>query len=501
MRPWPPNRPLPTQITLEIELIFHMQPIPTRLRRDALQIWHSGVHAVDSQRLVRQACRVEDDLLRLGELSLPLASMGRMVVVGAGKAGAGMAEAVEAVLGPRIMEEKQLVGWVNVPADCVRPLDRIHLHPARPAGVNEPTLEGVVGTAEILRLVESLGPDDLCLCLISGGGSALMPAPVEGISLADKLAITRHLSAAGANIQELNLVRRHLSRVKGGGLARACRAGRLISLIISDVPGDPLEVIASGPTVLDPSTPQAALAVLEHFAARQADISAAVFEHLQRAAQAAVGAAPILAVGRHNQGTVSDSPPRVWNFVIGNNATAVAAAAREAGQLGYRVEAASATGCEGLAEEVGYQLAAKAIEMRAGAGPTCFISVGEPVVQLVEAARRGLGGRNQQLVLAALTRLSGDRTTGIALLSGGTDGEDGPTPAAGAVLDAAVAAAGRRLSLDPFDYLARNDAFHFFEPVGGLIRTGATHTNVCDLRVVVVEVGEQKASPTTTGRR
>ena len=130
-------------------------------------------------------------------------------------------------------------------------MQRIHLHAARPAGVNEPTPEGVAGALEILRLVESLGPDDLCLCLISGGGSALMPAPVEGITLADKLAVTRHLSAAGANIEQLNTVRKQLSRIKGGGLLRACRAGRLVSLIISDVLGDPLDVIASGPTVPD----------------------------------------------------------------------------------------------------------------------------------------------------------------------------------------------------------------------------------------------------------
>ncbi len=148
------------------------------------------------------------------------------------------------------------------------------MHAARPAGVNEPTPEGVAGAEEILRLVESLGPDDLCLCLISGGGSALMPAPVEGITLADKLAVTRHLSAAGANIEQLNTVRKQLSRIKGGGLLRACRAGRMVSLIISDVLGDPLDIIASGPTVPDSSTPQAALDVLERFDARAAGIRA-----------------------------------------------------------------------------------------------------------------------------------------------------------------------------------------------------------------------------------
>ena len=234
-----------------------------QLRRDARQIWQAGVEAVRSDRLVRQALRVTGPTVEIGShCRLPLDAIRRIVVVGAGKAGAGMADAVEKTLGPQLMAEKQLTGWVNVPADCVRPLQRIHLHAARPAGVNEPTPEGVAGAEQILRLVESLGPDDLCLCLISGGGSALMPAPVEGISLADKLAVTRHLSAAGANIEQLNTVRKQLSRLKGGGLLRACRAGRLVSLVISDVLGDPLEIIASGPTVPDSSTPQEALDVL-----------------------------------------------------------------------------------------------------------------------------------------------------------------------------------------------------------------------------------------------
>jgi hydroxypyruvate reductase len=159
----------------------------------------------------------------------------RIAVVGAGKAGAGMSQALEQILGPALMREKQLMGWVNVPADCVQPLQRIHLHPARPAGRNEPTAEGVAGTERVLQIAGELGDDDLCIALISGGGSALTPAPIEGISLADKLEVTRFLSAVGADISELNTVRKQLSRFKGGGLARTCKAGRLVSLIISDV--------------------------------------------------------------------------------------------------------------------------------------------------------------------------------------------------------------------------------------------------------------------------
>ena len=235
-----------------------------------------------AERLLSESLHVDGQWLLVGEEELELRTIRRIAVVGAGKAGAGMAGAVENILGPKLRREKQLGGWVNVPADCARPLECIQLHAARPAGVNEPRPEGVLGAREILRIVETLGPDDLCLCLLSGGGSALLPAPVEGVLLEDKLAVTRHLSAAGANIDQLNTVRKQLSLIKGGGLSRACRAGLMISLIISDVPGDRLEVIASGPTVEDSSTPEAALQVFAEFRAREAGISPRIFEYLQQ---------------------------------------------------------------------------------------------------------------------------------------------------------------------------------------------------------------------------
>jgi len=466
-----------------------------QLRQDARQIWQAGVEAVRSPRLVQKTLRVEGRTLWIGAEAVALDSIGRIAVVGAGKAGAGMAEAVEQVLGSHLMDEKHLTGWVNVPADCVRKLERIHLHAARPAGVNEPRPEGVAGALEILRLVESLGPTDLCLCLISGGGSALMPAPVTGISLADKLAVTRHLSAAGANIEQLNTVRKQLSRLKGGGLLRACRAGRLASLIISDVLGDPLDIIASGPTVPDASTPHAALDVLEQFNARTAGIAPAVFAYLEAAEkQNTKNSRDLTAPGKDAANhCITGSACRATNIVIGSNKTAVAAAGKEAERLGYSVATSSAERSEGLAEEVGRRLASQARKMRnetPASAPKCLVDGGEPVVKLVDSSRRGLGGRNQQLVLAAMLDLANDGAAGIALLSGGTDGEDGPTDAAGAVFDAELLAAARQRGLDPSDYLARNDAYHFFEPLDALIRTGPTHTNVCDVRVVACDSEE-----------
>jgi len=462
-----------------------MKRTQSQLRDDALAIWRAGVEAVDSSRLVREHIRVEGDQLILCDQPIALHSIRRIAVVGAGKAGAGMSAGLETALGDRLAAEKQMQGWVNVPSDCVRSLPHIKLHASRPAGVNEPTAEGVAGAERILDIVASLKEPDLCICLLSGGGSALLPAPVTGITLADKQAVTKHLSGAGANIHELNTVRKQLSRIKGGGLARACRAGRLVTLIISDVVGDPLDVIASGPTVPDTATAADALAVLDQFAARQAGIADRVFEVLERASRDSTGT---LATGAAQTGGC-----RVANHLIGNNATAVEAARVAAVQRGYQPTAIPATRLEGLAEDVGRELAASAARMCAGADDSdCLISGGEPVVQLVSADRRGMGGRNQQLVLAALEQLAVSRCAptnplgGIVLLSGGTDGEDGPTDAAGAFIDAAIFTDAQRKNLTARSYLERNDAYHFFEPLNALIKTGLTHTNVCDVRVVAV---------------
>jgi glycerate 2-kinase len=491
------------------------------LRPDALAIWQAAVEAVRSDRLVRENLRVEGGLLVVGEQELPLDSIRRIAVVGAGKAGAGMAAGVEQTLGPRLLAEKQVSGWVNVPADCVRTLGRIHLHAARPAGVNEPTAEGVAGSERILEIVAALGPDDLCLCLLSGGGSALLPAPVPGLPLADKQAVTRHLSAAGANIQELNTVRKELSRIKGGGLARACRAGRLVTLIISDVLGDPLDVIASGPTVPSMSTAREAISILERYGGG----SPAILECLRRGVDRTI--------------TPTTGRGFVRNLVIGNNALAVDAAGQEAVRRGYSPAMTAATTLEGPAEEIGVHLARMLRHMvgnpkgsgvfggqessiledqlppktpdplaftrqMVGQQPNCLITGGEPTVRLLPEGERGKGGRNQQLVLAALAELiaecglrsadlrepettpqSAIRVPQFCLLSAGTDGEDGPTDAAGAVIDNDLLARLAASGLDPRDFLRRNDAYTLFDRLGGLIKSGPTHTNVCDIRVLV----------------
>lgn len=443
-----------------------------QLRSDVERIWRAGVAAVQPERLVPEHVCVDGDWLTIGDESIDLRPIERIAIVGAGKAAGAMAIALEGVLGPRLLTDKNVTGWVNVPADCVAPAARVTLHAARPAGVNEPRPEGVEGTRRILQIVSSLGPQDLCFCLLTGGGSALLPAPVPEISLAEKVRMIQLISAAGGNIEDLNIVRSQVSAVKGGGLARACRAGRLVTLVISDVLGDRLDIIASGATVESKATAADALAILEKLGLTSDASIAGVVQYLQkRASESSVD-------------RTCSSDTVTTNLILANNATGVDAAGIEAEKLGYSHAMIAATKSEGAAEDVGRHLAQMAIRMRDEPGPDCLISGGEPTVTLADESIRGKGGRNQHLALAALATLGGSRD--IAFLSAGTDGEDGPTDAAGAVVTADVVQRACERRLDSQDHLIRNDAYSYFKQTGGLFVTGPTHTNVCDLRVVAV---------------
>ena len=254
-----------------------------QLRADVERIWRAGVAAVRPDRLVPEHVHVDGEWLVVGEETIDLRRVERIAVVGAGKAAGAMAVALENVLGPQLLAAKDVSGWVNVPSDCLVPTRRIYLHAARPAGVNEPRPEGVDGARRILEIVAELGPRDLCFCLLTGGGSALLPAPVAEISLPEKIRLTQLLSAAGANIEQLNVVRSQLSAVKGGGLARACRAGWLVSLLISDVLGDRLDIIASGPTVPTDATARDALEILAALGLRDDPSIAGIERYLQEA--------------------------------------------------------------------------------------------------------------------------------------------------------------------------------------------------------------------------
>jgi hydroxypyruvate reductase/glycerate 2-kinase len=433
-------------------------------RDHAKLIWKAGVDAVRPEKLLRAACA--DPRIRNA-----LEGARRIIVVGGGKAGATMADALENLLSGLV---PKMVGLVNVPAEAARPLRSIRLHAARPAAFNHPTEAGVEGSCEILNLVEQAGADDVVLCLISGGGSALLPAPVEGISLVDKQAITQLLHACGATIKEMNCVRKHLSRIKGGRLAQAFKGRALFSLIVSDVVGDPLDVIASGPTAVDPSTFADALAVLaKHRLLEQAPPSIVAF--LKQGAQGETPETP------------KRLPGTVHNWIIGNNAIALKAAQEQAEALGYRVLNLGSY-IEGETREVAgvhagilRSIQADRIPIRS---PACVLSGGETTVVLVND--HGLGGRNQEYALATLVRLGEIDMERTTVLSGGTDGEDGPTDAAGAFADANTLIRANALGLKGAEYLCRNNAYSFFAATDSLFKTGLTGTNVMDIRVSLV---------------
>jgi hydroxypyruvate reductase/glycerate 2-kinase len=434
------------------------------LTDDALAIWHAAVAAVRPGDLISAHLRHDAGLRGA------VAAARRVLVVGAGKAGAAMSEALEAALGEHV---NKVTGMVNVPADAVRPLKRIVLHAGRPAGSNHPTADGVRGAEKMLALLGSAGPEDVAICLLSGGGSALLPAP-DGVSLGDKQAVTRLLHACGATIREMNAVRKHLSRVKGGRLAEVFRGRALFSLIISDVVGDPLDVIASGPTAPDPSTFADALAVLDRYGLRE-QAPPAVVEHLVRGAAGALPETP------------KQPPANVHNVILGNNALALRAAAAKAAGLGYPVLNLGSF-VEGETRPVATAMAGVVRGIRADglpvAAPACVLIGGETTVTL--GPDSGKGGRNQEFVLAALCKLGADGMGRVVVLSGGTDGEDGPTDAAGAVADESIWARVRERGLDAAAHLGRHDAYPLFDAVGGLVRTGLTHTNVMDVRVILV---------------
>lgn len=366
-------------------------------------------------------------------------------------------------------------GIVNVPDDNAGQLRKITLHAARPAASNHPTAEGVAGSRRILELVASAQEEDLVLCLLSGGGSALLPAPVAGITLEDKQQATKLLHACGATINEMNCVRKHLSDIKGGQLARACKGNKIVSLIISDVIGDPLDVIASGPTANDPSTFADALGVLASHGLRER-MPASVVEYLEQGK-----------LGNHAE-TLKELPDNVSNRIIGNNVRSLRASAEKARQLGYKVLELGAF-VEGETRQVAVALAGIVRSVRADSlpysPPLCLLLGGETTVTLAD--EHGLGGRNQEFVLALLHKLGKEGLEGVVMLSAGTDGEDGPTDAAGAIGDRKTLALAEQLGLDAAAFLARNDAYNFFARADGLFKTGLTGTNVMDIRVVLID--------------
>lgn len=427
----------------------------------ALDLVKAALAAVEPASAVRRHARREGDILMVGTERIDLSEIDRVFVVGAGKATAPMAVAIEEILGDRIADGVISVRYGNSTlTKRVRCIE---------AGHPIPDDRGVEGARQILDLCASAGERDLVVCLFSGGGSALMVAPVEGVTLADKRRLTDQLLRSGATINEINTVRKHLSRAKGGNLARAAYPARVVSLVLSDVVGSPLDTIASGPTVPDATTYADALAVLRANSI-EGRIPSTIAAHLERGASGAEPETP----------KPSDSAfDRTYNIVVGSNRIAAKALARAAEARGLNTLLVS-TYVEGEAREVGIVLAAIAREVALHDGPVarpaCVILSGETTVTV---RGRGRGGRAQELALSAATKIDGLQNTFIVAFT--TDGVDGPTDAAGAICGGDTLTRARALGLDAASALADNDSNGFFGRIGDLIKTGPTNTNVADL--------------------
>ena len=424
------------------------------LRGDARACLLAAVAAVEPERLVRRFLRSSAD-------SLP--GVEPVHVAAIGKAALAMVRGATAALGERFAG-----GVVVTPAGSSEPPPPGCLTIA--GGHPVPDEGSVVGGRAVLGLAERLGSDDFLLCLISGGGSALMTLPPNGVSLADVQQTTSVLLRAGATIGELNAVRKHLDRLKGGRLARAAAPARTLALVLSDVVGDPLDVIASGPVSPDPTTFADAVDVLRRKGA---------WDEAPRTAREYLEGGLL---GAAEESPKADDPcfGRVAVRIVGNNRLAAEAALAEAERRGYAARLLT-TELTGEAREVGRGLAERALAARRDAppGPTCLVAAGETTVTVTGS---GSGGRNQELALGAAAALAG--TEGILLASAGTDGIDGPTDAAGAFADGATMGRAAALGLDPEAALRANDAYPFFRALDDLIVTGPTGTNVMDLQFV-----------------
>ncbi len=443
-----------------------LRPNP-ELRSSILQILEAGLKAVDPAAATRRFLQREGDRLTVADHTYDLGRYRHIYVIGAGKAGAPMAQAVEAVLGDRLTG-----GLVVVKNGHAGPTHTVKLveasHP-------RPDEAGVEAGRRILELAQAAGEEDLVIALLSGGGSALLVAPAEGLTLADIQAMTDALLACGATINEINCLRKHCSAVKGGQLARAVYPATLVTLALSDVVGSPLDVIASGPTVPDSSTWADAWAIVERYN---------LTHQLPR---------PILArLEAGLAGRIPDTPKpgdavfeRCQTVVVADNRTAALAARAQAQALGFGTLLLS-TFVEGEAAQVARVVAALGKEIRASGEPVqppaCLILGGETTVTL--GPEPGRGGRNQELALAAAVALAG--TQGITVVSLATDGTDGPTDSAGGLADGATVARGRAAGLDAEDHLRRHDAYPFLAATDDLLRSGPTQTNVNDLIFVFV---------------
>ena len=442
-----------------------MQIPPSPIRPLLKQLIARGLASVDAYTAVGRAISRNGEELIIGRRRYDLCRYERVIVVGAGKATASMARAVEQRLGPRLHG-----GFVVVKYGHGLPTKRIVV---AEAGHPIPDQSGQRAAARLCAMAAELGRHDLLIVLLSGGASSLLPAPVAGVTLADKQRTTQELLRCGASIREINTVRKHLSRIKGGRLAELTEA-TVVTLILSDVLSDDLSAIASGPTAPDPTTYQDAVAVLKRYRIWRA-VPQRVRQHLDRGCQ----------------GFVSETPKpgsslfrRVHHHIVGNNAAAVTAVSRAAREVGLRTLVYTLA-LTGEAREAGKQFGALARNIvREGKPlqrPCCLVAGGETTVTVTG---KGTGGRAQEFAAAAALEIAGLAKVWVVAI--GTDGTDGPTDAAGAVIDGNTVARAQSLSMDLAGALKRHNTYPALKRLHHLIITGPTGTNVNDLYLLLV---------------
>jgi len=436
------------------------------MRKDAVEIFYKALKAVQSGTAIKRYCKFDGKTLFVGHRSYHLARYKNLYILGSGKATAPMAAAIE-----NIIDEKITGGIITVKFGHVADLKHINLieasHPI-------PDENGIRGASAILNLAKIAKEDDLILCLISGGGSALLPFPYNGLTLKNKQDTIKILLSCGATIHEINTIRKHISKIKGGRLAQAVYPATLVTLILSDVVGDDLDVIASGPTVPDSSSFYDCKNIFRKYNIID-KIPQNILNHIESGVSGEIDETP------KPHDPVFD---KTYNLIIGSNVESLMSAKEKAESLGYNVLILSSM-IEGETRFVAQVHGAIAREIIKTGNPlplpACILSGGETTVTI---SGNGLGGRNQEFALSASIDISGKKN--IVMLSGGTDGTDGPTDAAGAFSDTLTLKRAEEMGLNPYRFLANNDSYHFFQKLGDLFITGPTNTNVMDLRIVLV---------------
>jgi len=441
----------------------------TKLRSDLWQIAQTALKAVAPEACLHRAIRREGKHLRVGKQTFDLSQVRRIIVVGMGKASARMAAALEEVLADRTVDGLVVTAdGYRVPTRNVEVLEATHPVPDE---------RGLAAAQRIAALIDGAEAENLVIVLISGGGSALLPFPAQGLTLSDLTRTNELLLRSGARIQEMNAVRKHLSQVKGGQLAKRAFPARVLSLFLSDVPGDPLDAIASGPTVPDPTTFKDAERILRRYQLWE-EVPATVRKRIEAGVQGGIPETP----------KPGDPAFRgVQNVIMGSGAVAAEVARAEGERLGYHTLLLTTT-LEGEAREIGKVFAALAREeiscRRPLEPPALILAAGETTVTV---RGNGKGGRNQELALSAAMGIEG--LSRVVIASIGTDGRDGPTDAAGGIVDGETTGRMRDRGIVPEEYLEQNDSYRALEKAGDLLITGPTGTNVADLYLIAVGKG------------